>query len=193
MSQPDQLDSRLRLFVYRYMIRSGRCPRVDEMAKSLKSSTKTILSSLSRLSESHAFMQQENGELWRVAPFSAIPTPFPVTIGDRSWFGNCIWDALGIPAMLGKDARIDASCGCCNLAMPVEIRKGNSSPLAGSSTSPYRPANGTRMSPSPDAPCFCSGRNSTLIAGASNGNGHEAEPFLSPKDGSSPSSGTGTA
>jgi len=124
MSQPDQLDSRLRLFVYRYMIRSGRCPRVDEMAKSLKSSTKTILSSLSRLSDSHAFMQQENGELWRVAPFSAIPTPFPVTIGDRSWFGNCIWDALGIPAMLGKDARIDASCGCCNLAMPVDIRKG---------------------------------------------------------------------
>ena len=47
-----------------------------------------------------------------------------MTIGDRSWFGNCIWDALGIPAMLGKDARIDASCGCCNLAMPVDIRKG---------------------------------------------------------------------
>jgi hypothetical protein len=124
MSQPNHFDFRLRLFVYRQMIRTGRCPTVAEMAKSLKSSTRTVLSSLSRLSESHAFMQQESGELWRAAPFSAIPTTFPVTVGTRSWFGNCIWDALGIPAMLGKDARIDASCGCCNLAMPVEIRNG---------------------------------------------------------------------
>jgi Alkylmercury lyase len=131
MPRTDLLDSRLRLFVYHYMIRTGRCPTVAGMAKSLKSSAKTVLSSLSRLSESHAFMQQGNGELWRVAPFSAIPTPFPVTIGNRSWFGNCIWDALGIPAMLGKDARIDASCGCCNLAMPVEIREGKLVPTRG--------------------------------------------------------------
>jgi hypothetical protein len=33
-------------------------------------------------------------------PFSAVPTPFLVRSGDRSWYGNCIWDALGIPAML---------------------------------------------------------------------------------------------
>ena len=69
-------------------------------------------------------MVQENGELWRVAPFSAVPTAFPVRVGSRSWFGNCIWDALGIPAMLKKDAMIDAACGCCNLNLPVEIRRG---------------------------------------------------------------------
>ena len=120
----DPFDSRLRLFVYRRMIRDGRCPTVAEMARSLKASIKKIRSRLSRLSESHAFMPQENGELWRVAPFSAIPTPFPVTVGKRSWFGNCIWDALGIPAMLGQDARIEASCGCCNLSMPIEVRAG---------------------------------------------------------------------
>ena len=69
-------------------------------------------------------MLQENGELWRVAPFSAIPTAFPVRLGKKSWFGNCIWDALGIPAMLNKDATIDAACGCCNLGMPLDIVKG---------------------------------------------------------------------
>ena len=125
LAQPNSdFDHRLRLFVYRQMIHTGKCPSVAEMAKSLKSSTKSIRASLSRLSESHAFMQQENGELWRVAPFSAIATPFPVTIGKRLWFANCIWDALGIPAMLGKNAQIGASCGCCNLSMPVEIREG---------------------------------------------------------------------
>jgi hypothetical protein len=124
MPRPDDFDRRLRLFVYRQMIRTGKCPSVADIAKSLKAPAKSIRATLARLSERHAFMQQEDGELWRVAPFSAIPTPFPVTVGRRSWFGNCIWDALGIPAMLGKDARIGASCGCCNLAMPIEIHAG---------------------------------------------------------------------
>jgi len=69
-------------------------------------------------------MTQESGELWRAAPFSCIPTGFPVSVGSKAWFGNCIWDALGISAALNKDARIGASCGCCNLDMPIEIRKG---------------------------------------------------------------------
>jgi hypothetical protein len=69
-------------------------------------------------------MVQENGELWRAAPFSAIPTAFPVKAGRRSWYGNCIWDALGIPAMLGQDARIGAACGCCNYEMPLDVKNG---------------------------------------------------------------------
>jgi hypothetical protein len=120
----DRFDLRLRLFVYRQMVRSGRCPTVAAMAKALAVPIKSVRAGLARLSESHAFMLQENGELWRVAPFSSIPTPFPVQVAKHSWFGNCIWDALGIPAMLGKDAHIGASCGCCNLAMPVDVRSG---------------------------------------------------------------------
>ncbi len=118
------LDARVRQFVYRHIIRREKSPTVAEMAKGLSRSTKLIRGSLSRLSESHAFMMQENGELWRAAPFSCIPTAFPVKVGKHSWFGNCIWDALGIPAMLGEDARIEGSCGCCNYQMPVEVKGG---------------------------------------------------------------------
>src|SRR5207244_12767690 len=32
-----------------------------------------------------SFVLQENGELWRAAPFSAVPTAFPVKVGDRSY------------------------------------------------------------------------------------------------------------
>lgn len=118
------LDARVRLFVYRHIIRRGKSPTVADVAKALSCSMKRIRSSLSRLSESHAFMLQENGELWRAAPFSCIPTAFPVKVGKRLWFGNCIWDALGIPAMLGEDARIEGSCGCCNYQMPVVVESG---------------------------------------------------------------------
>jgi hypothetical protein len=128
MSSKDNLtqafDARLRLFVYRHILRHQNSPTVAQMEKGLASSTQKVRASLARLSESHAFMLQENGELWRAAPFSCIPTAFPVKIGRRSWFGNCIWDALGIPAMLGRDALIEASCGCCNHEMPIEVRAG---------------------------------------------------------------------
>src|SRR6266436_783056 len=90
------LDARLRLFAYRQLVRHQECPTIAEMTSGLGASTRKVRASLARLSESHAFMTQENGELWRAAPFSCIPTGFPVAVGRKSWFGNCIWDALGI-------------------------------------------------------------------------------------------------
>ncbi len=121
---PSAVDAVLRQSIYRYFLRHGRAPTVAEMARLLKATTRQTRAALARLSESHAFMLQENGELWRAAPFSAIPTAFPVRIGNDSWYGNCIWDALGIPAMLHKDADIDATCACCNTAMPLHVRNG---------------------------------------------------------------------
>jgi hypothetical protein len=117
-------DSRLRLLVYRQTIRTGRVPLVAEIARALSCARKKVGEALLRLSETHGFMLQENGELWRVAPFSAIATAFPVRVDKRSWWANCIWDALGIPAMLNKDALIDAGCSCCNLDMPLAIKNG---------------------------------------------------------------------
>ena len=41
-------------------------------------------------------------------PFSAVPTDYRVFVGERAHYANCAWDLLGIPAMLGADARIEA-------------------------------------------------------------------------------------
>ncbi|PYX11047.1 MAG: hypothetical protein DMG88_00175 [Acidobacteria bacterium] len=117
-------DSSLRLFIYRHFIRKCKAPSIAEMVKGAGWSRKQVDTALRRLCESHAFVLQENGELWRAAPFSAVPTAFPVKVGNRSCYGNCIWDALGIPAMLAQDARIDASCGCCNLEMTLNVNRG---------------------------------------------------------------------
>jgi len=118
-----KLDTSLRLFIYRHVIAKCRAPSIAEMAKRFKS-RKHVDAALLRLCASHAFVLQENGELWRAAPFSVVPTAFPVKVGNRSYYGNCIWDALGIPAMLGQNARIDASCGCCNLQMLLKVENG---------------------------------------------------------------------
>jgi hypothetical protein len=124
MAEVSKTEKRLRQYVYRHFLREGRAPTVAEMAEAMAASLRQTRAALQRLCQTHAFVLQENGELWRAAPFSAVPTAFPVHVGKRSWYGNCIWDALGIPAMLHEDARIDASCGCCNLAMVLRVEKG---------------------------------------------------------------------
>jgi hypothetical protein len=117
-------DVHLRQTIYRHFIREGRAPTVAEMAAALSSPVRTTRAALKRLAQTHAFVLQETGELWRAAPFSAVPTAFPVRSGKRAWYGNCIWDALGIPAMLHQNARIDASCGCCNYEMTLHVEEG---------------------------------------------------------------------
>ena len=117
-------DTNLRQYIYSFLIRDGNAPTVVQMAVGLKSSLAKTKAGLQRLAETHAFVLLENGELWRAAPFSAVPTAFRVHVSKHSWYGNCIWDALGIPAMLHKDARIYASCGCCNYEMVLEVKNG---------------------------------------------------------------------
>lgn len=115
-------DNSLRLYTYRQVVATGKAPRVATAAHDLGNTEAEVRAGYARLSGSHAFMLQENGELWRVAPFSAVPTAFPVEVEGRTYYANCIWDALGIPAALACDATIPASCACCNLEMILQVR-----------------------------------------------------------------------
>ncbi len=117
-------DTKLRQFIYKHFIERGNAPTTRKMAAAMRCSLNKVKAGFDRLCQSHAFVLQESGELWRAAPFSAVPTAFPVQVGRRQYWGNCIWDALGIPAMLHQDGVISASCGCCNLAMTVTVKKG---------------------------------------------------------------------
>jgi hypothetical protein len=121
---PNALDRRLRLLIYDHILDTGRAPLVAQMARRLSRPLRQVQAALRRLCASHAFVLQENGELWRAAPFSAVPTGFTAEAGKRSWWGNCIWDALGILAALHQDGLVRASCGCCNLEMILHVRKG---------------------------------------------------------------------
>ena len=57
-------------------------------------------------------------------PFSGVETPFAVEANGKRYYGNCIWDSLGIPALLGADAEILCSCGDCGGPMRVSVRAG---------------------------------------------------------------------
>ena len=57
-------------------------------------------------------------------PFSGIPTDFRVHANGKTYFANCAWDMLGIPAVLHCDAIIEAVCTESNDSVQLEIRDG---------------------------------------------------------------------
>jgi hypothetical protein len=124
-------DNSLRVYTYRQVVATGRAPTVATAAKEMGSTETAVRAAYARLSELHAFMLTETGELWRAAPFSAVPTAFPVEAEGRTYYANCIWDALGIPAALAQNAIIPASCACCNLGMTLQVKAGSLLPHEG--------------------------------------------------------------
>jgi len=118
----DEFALDVRRLVYDGAIERCTIPSIAELAAQSGASREKVERALRELAEAHQLvLQRDGGEVLMANPFSAVPTPFVVTIGDRSWYGNCIWDGMGIAAMIGADARIDASCGCCGSAMMLAI------------------------------------------------------------------------
>ena len=99
------LDREVRLAVYRIVVADGLPPTAPDLAAELGVAIADVEASLHRLADAHVFvLQPGTSSIWMAAPFSAVPTPFEVTVGERRYYANCIWDALGIPACLHADA-----------------------------------------------------------------------------------------
>ena len=91
-----------------------------------------VRTALQRLARLHILVLQERtSEILRAAPFWAVPTAFHVQSGKHVWWASCIWDALAIPAMLRRDARITTACACCDSAMELTVRRGLLQPAYG--------------------------------------------------------------
>lgn len=118
----NELDLAVRREIYDAPMNGKPIPTREQLARNVKCDTRTIGDALRNLSNAHMIvLQPESGEVLMANPFSAVPTPFLVTIGDRHWFGNCIWDSMGIAAMLHESVVLQTSCGCCGYAMTLRI------------------------------------------------------------------------
>jgi len=121
----DELDRRVRALVYDATMREGAPPLAAQVALALQLDAADVFASFRRLADARMLvLQRGNGEVLMANPFSAIPTPFAVNANGLFCYGNCIWDALGIPAMLQCDADIVTSCGDCGTAARVSVRDG---------------------------------------------------------------------
>jgi len=126
---PDDFKTRVRVRLYELFLERGRCPSVAEVAGALRCGVSDVAEAFQELAAAHMLvLQPGSGEVLMANPLSAVPTPFVVEIPSdsrtQSWYGNCIWDALGVISMLGRDGRVLTSCGCCGESMTVTVRNG---------------------------------------------------------------------
>jgi hypothetical protein len=107
-------------------------PTVAETAAALSTIPVEIQASFQRLADAHMLvLQKDTGEVLMANPFSAVPTPFLAQLNGQNYYGNCIWDVMGISAMLKRYAFIQASCGDCRTSMTLRIVNGSLEPAVG--------------------------------------------------------------
>jgi len=119
----DGLDRDVRLFVLGETARTGSVPQARAVAAALGRSEADIAASLKRLAAAKVLILAPNeGHIWAANPFCAVPSGFRVVTADQSYWGICIWDALGVLAAVGRDGTVTAPCADCGDAMALEVR-----------------------------------------------------------------------
>jgi hypothetical protein len=109
---------------------AGNTPSLASLTETLAADAAETRAAIERLAAGRAIvLEPRTRELLMAAPFSATATPFLVRAGNRSYYANCVWDALGVPAMLAGDGRasdadIETTCADCGAPLRLTVRTG---------------------------------------------------------------------
>jgi hypothetical protein len=106
--EEDRLDWEVRSFVYVRLVERGLPPTTEQASAGLGIEPEQARAAYERLHARHAlFLDPETREVRMAFPFSGIPTSFRVHSKGRSYWANCAWDMLGVPAALHSDADVE--------------------------------------------------------------------------------------
>lgn len=121
----DTLLWQVRHFVYQHFAETTRPPDVNETARHFNITAEEAGDIYKELHNRHAlFLDHDKLAIRMANPFSGIPTDFKVHANNKTYFANCAWDMLGIPAALHADAVIEAVCTESNEQVQLEVRDG---------------------------------------------------------------------
>ena len=117
----------VRIFIYSHLVDTGAPPSSAEIAERLEIPHEAARGTLRALGAGRqVVLTPDTGEIWMAGPFSAVPTRFRVIGATTSWWANCAWDMLGIPAFVQQPVRISATCPDCEeeIALEVDAERG---------------------------------------------------------------------
>ncbi len=104
---------------------SGATPTRASVMQALGLDDAQVSASYAMLAATHVIvLDPGTGEVWMAMPFSAVPTAFPVVIGQRSVWATCAWDAFGIAAALDQDVTFATPCPASNAVIAGGVRRG---------------------------------------------------------------------
>lgn len=118
-----------KLWIYQRVADSGRIPTMVEISAGLARPEPEVRAACGALEEKRLLvLAPETREIVMAPPFSAVATPFVAEVGGRSYFANCAWDALGIPAALHEEGAVHTSCADCGDPMTIEVSQDGPAP-----------------------------------------------------------------
>lgn len=96
------LERSIRAHIMRSLRDTSAPPSLDDLATAHDTTTDAVREALHSLAAQHRLaLRPDTGAIWMAHPFSAVPTDFVVTSGNRSWWANCVWDGFAILGLVG--------------------------------------------------------------------------------------------
>lgn len=115
----------VRLHIMRTLLDTAHAPTFEETAKELELDPAAVADAYRELAASHAIeLHPGTTRIWMAHPLSAVPTAFVATVEGRDHSANCIWDGLGVVAMLGGTGAVRTTCGDCGESLQVDVVQG---------------------------------------------------------------------
>lgn len=121
---PAELDETVRVAIYDHFVRTGVAPAAPALAAQLGLTDQALRASYRRLAEQRALVLSADADIAMAIPFSATPTAVLVRGAGVTWWANCAFDGLGIPALLGRDAMVETTCPQSGAPIVVSVRDG---------------------------------------------------------------------
>jgi Alkylmercury lyase len=120
-----ELDNRVRVAIHELFVEEREAPSAADVAEALSIPSEEAEAAFRRLAESRVIvLMPGTTEIWMANPLSAVPTSFRVETPRGSFWGNCIWDGLGVVAMLGGNGTVETSCPDCEEPMELRVEDG---------------------------------------------------------------------
>lgn len=125
-----EFETTVKLNIYETIAGTTHIPNTLEVAQALDAPLEEVQAAFEGLHKKRLLVP-EPGDPSRIRmapPFSGIETPFRVTVGEKNYYGNCAWDALGIAAALHADASVHTADAHSGEPIALEVRKGQPVP-----------------------------------------------------------------
>ncbi|MCG8459663.1 MAG: alkylmercury lyase family protein [Holophagales bacterium] len=124
----------VRLAIYRSFAEHGQGPAPSELCRGFGLTPRELDRLVRHLADERSalVLMPDSAYVWMAEPFSAVPTHFPVRSGARRWFGNCIWDALAILALLELDGEVETFSPVDGTPLCFRVESGHLQPIEAS-------------------------------------------------------------
>jgi hypothetical protein len=123
-------DTAVKLKIYETLAATTQAPTSGGVAAALGASPRDVEAAFDRLHKKRLLVPEpgDPGRIRMAPPFSGVPTAFPVQVGERRYFANCVWDAFGISAALHEDAVVSAADAHSGEPITLRVRGGQPVP-----------------------------------------------------------------